>query len=492
MRVLVTGARGKVGRAVCRRLMEAGLRGTRNRSRRSHLGPGGSRRARGLLAGRPHRRRLCLCARSRLRHRRAHGGDPAADPQPAARRLRQQHREHVQHARSGDRGRRAPVRELLERDCSGIHLRPATLRAGLPPDRRRARRSAPGSVRDREVVRRAPVRPGDRALRPPVHVDSPVLGSGRGELRAEPRPDRPRSVRPGRELLLVRRRATTSATLSSSPSRPTCPGTRSSTSPRPTRSAAIRSSETVTTLLRRRRDRVPPARARGRLGDLERQGSSACSAGARRGRWRDYLDDEGRRADVRTRRLGSDGPGAHDRRIRRLGDRRAVAVRLGRSRRRRLGRRDPARASSSASTGSTPPPSTGSAIPRRSSDARSSRTASARTSWSSRSAGGVGRAAEGVIENDLRPESIREECEQSLRRLGVERIDLYQFHWPDRTTGTALEDSWGDHGRARRGGQGRVGSAWRTSTSSSSSAARPSATSIRCSPRSHSSREALA
>lgn len=51
--------------------------------------------------------------------------------------------------------------------------------------------------------------------------------------------------------------------------------------------------------------------------------------------------------------------------------------------------------------------------------------------------------SKGVIENDLRPESIREECEQSLRRLGVERIDLFQFHWPDRTTGTALEDSWG-------------------------------------------------
>jgi aryl-alcohol dehydrogenase-like predicted oxidoreductase len=49
----------------------------------------------------------------------------------------------------------------------------------------------------------------------------------------------------------------------------------------------------------------------------------------------------------------------------------------------------------------------------------------------------------GVIENDLRPESIREECERSLRRLGVERIDLYQFHWPDWMTGTALEDSWG-------------------------------------------------
>ena len=50
---------------------------------------------------------------------------------------------------------------------------------------------------------------------------------------------------------------------------------------------------------------------------------------------------------------------------------------------------------------------------------------------------------DGVIENDLRPESIREECERSLRRLGVERIDLYQFHWPDWMTGTALEDSWG-------------------------------------------------
>jgi len=41
----------------------------------------------------------------------------------------------------------------------------------------------------------------------------------------------------------------------------------------------------------------------------------------------------------------------------------------------------------------------------------------------------------------LRPESIRRECEASLRRLGVERIDLYQFHWPDQS-GTAIEDSW--------------------------------------------------
>ena len=47
---------------------------------------------------------------------------------------------------------------------------------------------------------------------------------------------------------------------------------------------------------------------------------------------------------------------------------------------------------------------------------------------------------------DLRPASVRQECEASLRRLGVERIDLYQFHWPDET-GTAVEDSWGEMGR---------------------------------------------
>jgi len=41
----------------------------------------------------------------------------------------------------------------------------------------------------------------------------------------------------------------------------------------------------------------------------------------------------------------------------------------------------------------------------------------------------------------LKPESIRKEAEASLRRLGVERIDLYQFHWPDEA-GTPVEDSW--------------------------------------------------
>ncbi len=56
----------------------------------------------------------------------------------------------------------------------------------------------------------------------------------------------------------------------------------------------------------------------------------------------------------------------------------------------------------------------------------------------------------------LRPESIRAECEASLRRLGIERIDLYQFHWPDET-GTRVEDSWAEMQRLIEEGKVRLG-----------------------------------
>jgi aryl-alcohol dehydrogenase-like predicted oxidoreductase len=46
-----------------------------------------------------------------------------------------------------------------------------------------------------------------------------------------------------------------------------------------------------------------------------------------------------------------------------------------------------------------------------------------------------------VSRRTLHPDSIRRECEASLRRLGVECIDLYQFHWPDEG-GIPIEDSW--------------------------------------------------
>jgi aryl-alcohol dehydrogenase-like predicted oxidoreductase len=37
------------------------------------------------------------------------------------------------------------------------------------------------------------------------------------------------------------------------------------------------------------------------------------------------------------------------------------------------------------------------------------------------------------------PDSVRQECEASLRRLGIERIDLYRLHWQDETDTVVAE-----------------------------------------------------
>jgi aryl-alcohol dehydrogenase-like predicted oxidoreductase len=60
-----------------------------------------------------------------------------------------------------------------------------------------------------------------------------------------------------------------------------------------------------------------------------------------------------------------------------------------------------------------------------------------------------------VAERILNPASIRRECEVSLRRLGIERIDLYQFHWPN-NCGTPIEDSWGEMARLAQEGKVRA------------------------------------
>lgn len=48
----------------------------------------------------------------------------------------------------------------------------------------------------------------------------------------------------------------------------------------------------------------------------------------------------------------------------------------------------------------------------------------------------------GKVHQDFRAESVRQECEDSLRRLGVEAIDLYQMHWPPADNGPLLEEAW--------------------------------------------------
>ncbi len=42
----------------------------------------------------------------------------------------------------------------------------------------------------------------------------------------------------------------------------------------------------------------------------------------------------------------------------------------------------------------------------------------------------------------FRAERVRPACEGSLRRLGTDRLDLYQLHWPDET-GVPVEETWG-------------------------------------------------
>lgn len=54
---------------------------------------------------------------------------------------------------------------------------------------------------------------------------------------------------------------------------------------------------------------------------------------------------------------------------------------------------------------------------------------------------GTMRRADGDDYMDLRPEAIRADVEGSLRRLGVERIDLLQIH--DRDPSVPIEETWG-------------------------------------------------
>jgi aryl-alcohol dehydrogenase-like predicted oxidoreductase len=42
----------------------------------------------------------------------------------------------------------------------------------------------------------------------------------------------------------------------------------------------------------------------------------------------------------------------------------------------------------------------------------------------------------------FRPDQIQRACTDSLGRLGIDHIDLYQLHWPDEN-GVRIEDSWG-------------------------------------------------
>jgi aryl-alcohol dehydrogenase-like predicted oxidoreductase len=54
------------------------------------------------------------------------------------------------------------------------------------------------------------------------------------------------------------------------------------------------------------------------------------------------------------------------------------------------------------------------------------------------------------ISNSLKADSIRRECEKSLKRLQVESIDLYQIHWPNPEAD--IEEGWQEMARLKEEG----------------------------------------
>lgn len=62
--------------------------------------------------------------------------------------------------------------------------------------------------------------------------------------------------------------------------------------------------------------------------------------------------------------------------------------------------------------------------------------------------------SEGRVTKVHKVDSIGQECEDSLRRLQVDVIDLYQIHWPPEDNGSSLEESWQEMARLQQ--QGKV------------------------------------
>src|SRR5204863_5356963 len=68
--------------------------------------------------------------------------------------------------------------------------------------------------------------------------------------------------------------------------------------------------------------------------------------------------------------------------------------------------------------------------------------------------GGLTRSGPGQWQRDGRPEHLREACDGSLRRLRLERLDLYQLHAPDPKV--SFEESVGALAELREAGKVRL------------------------------------
>jgi aryl-alcohol dehydrogenase-like predicted oxidoreductase len=57
------------------------------------------------------------------------------------------------------------------------------------------------------------------------------------------------------------------------------------------------------------------------------------------------------------------------------------------------------------------------------------------------------------VTRSMKRESIQRECEDSLRRLGIDVIDLYQMHWPD--PDAEIEEGWAAAAELQKAGKVR-------------------------------------
>jgi aryl-alcohol dehydrogenase-like predicted oxidoreductase len=63
--------------------------------------------------------------------------------------------------------------------------------------------------------------------------------------------------------------------------------------------------------------------------------------------------------------------------------------------------------------------------------------------------------AQGRVRRMLTADSVRRECEDSLQRLKVNAIDLYQIHWPPEKDGPELEEGWAAMAALQQEGKAR-------------------------------------
>src|SRR5580658_6765561 len=62
---------------------------------------------------------------------------------------------------------------------------------------------------------------------------------------------------------------------------------------------------------------------------------------------------------------------------------------------------------------------------------------------------------DGNEQNILNAASVRDEAENSLRRLAIDVIDLYQIHWPPDPDSPMLEEAWATMAELKREGKVR-------------------------------------